>query len=467
MKIDQHIFQTYDIRGKFPSQFSSKDVVSLGKSFGTIFGAGKNVVIGSDVRLSSPLLVSALTTGLMEVGCHVLDIGICTTPTIYFLAAHNEEIDFGVMVTASHNPIEYNGLKVCDNNGVSYHFDNFFNKIKEITENNNFESINHFDFGQRLSFPKISTNQYWEYQKTKSNLPRELRVVVEIGNGTCFPFIPLLQAFNVVVKPLHAEPDGRFPTMIPDPAKASSLKYIQEEMKKSNYDLGIGFDTDGDRVGFVDDKGVVISSDQIIMLFGELMIKHLSNPKIMVDIKTSRATYEYLSEKGANVRYTRVGHSWIHEELIRSNSAFAGELSGHYYFGFDYYGFDDAIYSALRLLELLPTYEKSISSKISSLPFYHTSKEFRIPCNDIIKSEVVFNLTKSLKNESAELITIDGVRAEFDDGWILIRKSGTEPAISYRAEAYSERQLSYYTKFAEEMVKEEISKLLKKYKIEN
>ncbi len=456
MKISEHLFRTYDIRGKFPEQFSSETALNIGRAFGTFFGSDKTIVIGGDVRISTPIIKLALTIGLMEAGCNVQDVGVCTTPTIYFLAVRNPEIDGGIMVTASHNPIDYNGIKVCDANGVSFHINNFFSQIKKMVEQNKMATVKSTEYGQPAFLQNINTSQYWRFQKAKFHPKTSLSVVVEIGNGTCYPIIELLRSKKIGVQALHPEPDGNFPVMIPDPAKSSCLKYLQDAVIQGKHDIGIGFDADGDRVGFVDDQGNIISPDQVIMLFGEFLLQKYPRSKIMVDVKTSRATFEYLSKFAAEVNFTRVGHSWIHETLLKSGAIFAGELSGHYYFGADYYGFDDAIYSALRMLEIISKKNKTFSEIVKDLPQYPATEEMRISCHEEIKSKVVSNLKEILQEEAIKSITIDGIRAEFEDGWILVRESGTEPVLSIRAEATTSQQLHNYTNYIKKLVNEEI-----------
>ena len=456
-----HIFRTYDIRGKFPKDFSLETAINIGKAFGKFFGINKNVIIGGDVRKSTPILKTALTLGLMESGCNVKDIGVCTTPTIYFLAANNDNVDFGIIITASHNPIDYNGIKVCDHNGVSYHFDNFFKQIKKLVNQNKLIDFPANLYGQVPPLNGVNSEQFWNFQKKNFAPGRSASLVVDIGNGTCFPILEVLTDKKMKVHALHSEPDGSFPVMIPDPAKPECLKYIISLMKSGSFDLGIGYDADGDRVGFVDDRGSIIFPDQAIMIFGKYLLGKNPKCEIMIDIKTSRATYEYLTDLGAKVRFTRVGHSWIHEEIMRSKAVFAGELSGHYYFKDGYFGFDDAAFSSLKMIEILTTQQQSISSIIEELPSYHASNELRIACEDQIKSVVAENLKKRLISEAENCITIDGVRAEFEDGWVLARESGTEPVISVRAEAYTKKKLDFYLDFIKHLVKEEIGKVKK------
>ncbi len=462
MKIQKHLFRQYDIRGKYPEHLNSEIILNFGRVLGNYFGQEKTIVVGGDVRLSTPIIKNILSAGLMEVGCHVLDIGVCTTPTIYFLAAKNLEINGGVMITASHNPIDYNGIKVCNESGVSFHYENLFSRLKKKIEKDEISTVKSTEYGQPLSIPQIGNDQYWNYQKKKFNPDKSLEVIIDIGNGTCFPIINLLKSSKMKTIALHPEPDGHFPVMIPDPAKSSCLRFIQDKMKVNKVDVGIGFDADGDRVGFVDDFGEIISPDQIIMIFGEQLLQEKSQGAIMIDIKTSRATYEYLSNLGANVKFTRVGHSWIHETILETGAIFAGELSGHYYFGLNYFGFDDAIYSALRLLEIVSFKDQTLSQLIQKLPRYSASEEMRIPCPDKIKDIVVSKIKNKLTREAEKAITIDGIRAEFSDGWVLVRKSGTEPVISVRAEAMKSNKLEYYKNYIEELVNLEIEEISKK-----
>ena len=452
------IFLPYDIRGKFPENFSAKDVFEIGKAFGTIFGKEKNIVIGGDVRKTTPLIKSEISSGLMKTGCNILDIGDCTSPTIYFLAAHNSSVDYGIMVTASHNPIDYNGIKVCDDSGVSFNFQNFYNKVLKIHKSKSYNFPKKQNLGKIVHLPEVSKKQYWDYQKNLFSIQRELKLVLEIGNGACYPIVPLLEEKKVTFQALHAEPDGSFPVMIPDPAKPKSLKYLVEEIKKQKYDLGIGYDADGDRVGFVDDKARIIKPDQVIMIFGEYLLEKYPNPEFLIDIKTSKATFEYLSELGAKISFTRVGHSWIHEKLLRRKAIFAGELSGHYYFGGYYYGFDDAIYSSLRMIEILASSNRPLSAIFDELPFYPASDELRISCDNEAKNRVVESIKKKLMTEATNCITIDGIRAEFEDGWVLVRASGTEPVLSVRAEGKTKNKLSEYYGYIKDLVEREISK---------
>ncbi len=456
--MDENIFRTYDIRGKFPQEISLQTVVNIGRAFGTYFGIKKNVIIGGDVRLSTPIIKTALSMGLMEVGCNVKDIGICTTPTIYFLSANNSSVDFGIMVTASHNPIEYNGIKVCDQNGVSFHIDNFYSEIKRTMNQNDYTVIESHAYGQTPILNGVNNEQFWNYHKNRFYPDKEMNLVVDIGNGTCYPILQVLEGKKMEVLALHPDPDGTFPVMIPDPAKPECLRFIIQSMNQNSHDLGIGFDADGDRVGFVDDKGNIIKPDQVIMLFGQYLIEKVPNGEILIDIKTSKATYEYLENLGAKVKFTRVGHSWIHEELLKRDAIFAGELSGHYYFGEGYFGFDDATFSSLKMIEIVASLEEPISQIIAKLPSYLTSDELRIPCDDSIKSIVVENVKSLLVAEAQNCITIDGVRAEFEDGWVLVRESGTEPVISARAEADTKQKLLYYIDYVKEIVTNEISK---------
>ena len=454
-----HLFRTYDIRGKFPDHFSLETVLNLGRAFGEAFGPMKTLILGGDVRISTPVIKSALAAGLMEVKCNVIDVGLCTTPTIYFLAAHNAVVDGGIMVTASHNPIQYNGIKVCDGSGISFHIDNFFSHIQrrvEQLEKEQISPVGNTEYGQLLQSTVVTTPQYWDYQNTHFHPQREISVGVEIGNGTCFPVIDLLHSKNIRVEALHSQPDGHFPIMIPDPAKPECLTYLQKTVLDNSLDIGIGFDADGDRLGIVDDQGQIVRSDQLIMLMGEYLLQKHPSADILIDVKTSRATLEYLTKLGAKVRFTKVGHSWIHEELLESGAVLAGELSGHYYFGGDYYGFDDVIYSALRLLEILTQADHPLSDLILNLPSYPASEELRVPCPDAIKSIVVSNIQRILTEKANKIITIDGVRAEFDNGWILVRKSGTEPVISARCEFDQIPQLRSNQNYMQELIFNEI-----------
>ncbi len=289
------IFKKNDIRGTFGETLTIQIAQKIGYVFAKILGMEKQVVIAGDSRLSTPALKNAISSGLIQGGCIVNDIGMGPTPMIYFTARTNQEIDAGIMVTASHNPPKDNGIKICDGSGASYQYDNLYSKIeREIT---NVPSI---DRNQSIDRKIIIRNdlykKYFNFLENQFSFPSKLKIAVEYGNGAAGKFSNILRKFGFDVTSIREHPDGNFPTLLPDPVKDRTYSKLLETFKDNNFDIGLAFDGDGDRIGFITSQGDIISPDKIIMIFAENLINKTGKAKILIDVKISKATFDYITK---------------------------------------------------------------------------------------------------------------------------------------------------------------------------
>lgn len=437
----ESIFLKNDIRGVYNTVLTN----DLGQQIGNHFSpfSGGTVVIGGDSRLSTPALKSAIIHGLTDAGIDVYDLGLVPTPVIYYTCATNEDITAGIVVTASHNPKEYNGIKLCDSTGAAYTFDTAYKSILQAIQ----QQIPYHhtaEKGKVLDGSKYVVS-YVNYLQQKFRYNRSLKILVEYGNGAASLFQHVVDP-TIEVTALHATPDGNFPYFIPDPTKLKNYKYIQFALKNNNYDVAISFDGDGDRVGFMTGTGNLIPADHVISTYARELAKEQS-PEIMIDVKVSNSVVRYVEQLGGKVIYTQVGHSWVHENLLHSSAAFAGELSGHYYFALDYYGFDDALYAALyflKALEHLLDEGQSLDSLIASYPQTFASDEIREHVSYNRQAIILAKLREYIDQNNGKLIAIDGVRGEFADGWFIARTSGTEELLSYRVEGLTKSARNNY-----------------------
>ncbi len=433
------MFRAYDIRGVYGQDLTVEQGVRVGKAFGTFLDGTGEVVVGRDSRISGPVLSNALASGLLSTGCDCVDVGLVPTPIIYFASIHYGK-RAGVMLTASHNPPEYNGFKLC-REGLSFSYDTAIGQVEKLVESGRFKEATWEEVGSYRS--QEVSRDYMEFILGKIHVERKLKVVIDVGNGTCGFAGELFKKLGCDVEVLFPEPDGRFPHHIPNPLKEETLVELQRRVLESKADFGIAFDGDGDRVGFIDDRGQVVRSDAPFMLFARDVLRRHPNSKIITDVLSSKAVSEDIAAHGGVPLMMRVGHSYIQEGLFREGASFAGELSGHFYFGRDYYGYDDGVFAAVKMVEILSKTERTLSKVIEVLPRYVSSPEIRLKCADDRKVGVVEALKRKFQGEGYRIIDIDGVRVEFDDGWGLVRASNTEPALVLRFEASSKDRVDY------------------------
>lgn len=448
--VAKHIFRQYDIRGIWGEDLTENVANLVGKAYGTFVrrNGGKRVVVGHDNRASSPPLRAALVDGLLSTGCDVIDIGETLTPILYF-ARHNYGAEGGVMITGSHNPPQYNGFKLCW--GVGTLFGEQIQHIREMIEACDFET------GSGTLTLRDAKSDYYNWIAEHIKLgERKLRVVVDAGNGTAGPIVPpLLRRLGCDVIELYCESDNTFPNHHPDPVKEENIRDLIAKVIESNADVGLGFDGDGDRLGVVDDKGNIIWGDYLLILFAREILRTHPGAKIIIEVKCSQAAIEEVKRLGGVPILSRTGHSFIKDALHKEGALLAGEMSGHMFFADEYFGFDDAVYAACRLLRILSNAKEPLSQLLSDVPRYYYTPEVRVPCPDDVKFNVVAQVVNDFKRQY-EVIDIDGARVLFEDGWGLVRASNTEPKLILRAEGKTPEALERI----KGIIAEELSKLL-------
>ncbi len=440
--INPEIFREYDIRGLAKEDLRPEVVTLLGQAAGRYFQEhGESVVlIGRDNRLSSKRVRDNLVGGLLIAGCQVVDIGVVISPLLYY-ARELYKINAGLMITASHNPPEFNGFKVALGAGTIHGAE--IKKLYQIME-----EINQEQQGQN---PEVDSEQV-EYREPAADYlrmltekiklgPRKLKVAVDCGNGTSSLFAE--EYFNRLgceVIPLFCESDGNFPNHQPDPVKSSNLATLRQTVLEQEADLGIGFDGDGDRIGIVDNKGEIIWGDRLMILYWrEILPKYPGTPCI-IEVKCSQALAEEVERLGGKPMFYKTGHSLIKAKMKEVGAVFTGEMSGHMFFADEYYGFDDAFYAAGRLLRILSNSDQTLNQMLADVPKYYSTAETRIPCTDQDKFGVVERLRDEFQ-KTHEVIDVDGARVLFAGGWGLVRASNTQPVIVARCEAKTESEL--------------------------
>ncbi len=450
--IDENIFRAYDIRGIFGKDLTAETAERIGKAFGSYIGSGKEILVGRDARLSGETLRDALVKGLTSVGCNVVDLGVVPTPVLYFSIEYLKK-DGGVMITASHNPPEWNGFKLCGKNGVSISEGLGLEKVKEIFLEQKFNlaaegSINHHE--------KI-IDEYVKFVTSKIKLKNKLKVVLDTGNGVCALTAPeILEKLGCEVVTINEELDGRFPNRSPDPTE-EALSVLSEVVLKEKADIGIAFDGDGDRVAFVDEKGRYVSSGNLtIPIFASTILKSNKNSKIVFDVCCSNAVEEIIKVNGGIPLVNRVGRAYIRNRMLEEGAIFGGEHSNHLFFS-DIFGFDDGVFAGVKMVELLSNSEKPLSKFVDDIPVYPSIPVKEIVCPDNLKFGVMKNLKKRFSSLGYKIIDLDGIKILNNDGWVLIRPSNTLPAIKINSEAKTMDKAKELFRFAQDIVREEIA----------
>jgi phosphomannomutase/phosphoglucomutase len=430
------IFREYDIRGLADRDLTDEVARSVGAAFATLMSerGKKTLAVGRDVRLSSPRIQAALMQGLRDSGAHVLDVGEVPTPGLYF-AILDLEADGGVMVTGSHNPIEYNGLKLSD--GISSlhgpEIQDVRNRIGPTAKSSERGTVE----------TRSVAKDYLNDLVSRVTLKRKLRVVVDPGNGSASILGPqFIRALGCDVDAIFAEPDGRFPNHLPDPTVPELMRSLQERVIKTGADLGIGFDGDADRVGAVDEKGRLLYGDQLLALSAADVRRSHPGEPIIFEVKCSQGLVEWVQAKGGKPVMWKAGHSLIKAKMRETKAPLGGEMSGHMFFADEFPGYDDALYAAGRLLRILAAEKRPLSAMVDELPQsrYVSTPELRLDCTDERKFAIVDAVREHFAARH-EVIDIDGARVQFGDGWALIRASNTQPVLVVRFEATSQERL--------------------------
>ncbi len=439
MQIPKAIFREYDIRGVADRDLSDGTVSSIARAFGTWLKRRdvKTVVIGGDVRHSTPRISSTLIDGLVQTGLDVIDIGVVTTPVLYW-GLHRFEAGGGVMITGSHNPKDMNGLKLAYDGATIYGDD-----IQEVMRMILADDMSDDGPVGTLSKQDIK-DEYLRMLLSKCSIgPRKLKVVADSGNGTAGLMIrPYLEALGCEVISLFETPDGSFPNHHPDPQQRKNLAVLTKTVLEEKADVGIAFDGDADRLGVVDEKGEMIWGDILMALYWREILEKYPGADVIVEVKCSQSLIDYTERLGGKPLFWKSGHSVIKAKMKEIGAVFAGELSGHFFFADEYFGFDDSFYAAARLLRIMSSGEAPLSELLSDIPRYPGTAEIRINCPDEKKFDVVASLReKALRDHEA--VTVDGVRILYPQGrgWGLVRASNTQPVIVTRCEGRTEQDL--------------------------
>ena len=468
------IFREYDIRGIADRDLVDPVIEMLGRAFAEYLNPSKvgTVAIGYDARLSSPRLRDALARGLTSSGIDVIDIGLCPTPALYFSLYHLKT-GGGIMITGSHNPSEFNGFKLCVGKETIYGEE--IQKLRRIMEQlqKSGDGGQNTGAGGKLTQHPIIPD-YTSYLKNKFTDYRDIpmSVVLDSGNGTAGLAAPdVIRSMGCTVAELYSEPDGRFPNHHPDPTIPKNLETLISTVIKEHADFGVAFDGDSDRIGIVDEQGSVLWGDQLMVLFSRDILIESPGATFVSEVKCSQTMYDDIRKHGGKAIMWKTGHSLIKAKMKKTGAALAGEMSGHIFFADRYFGYDDAIYAACRIVELLKKTRLQkktkvpLSSLIADLPKTFNTPEIRFDCPDSLKFKVVeqvqniYGAPGKISLPVREVITVDGIRAVFEKGWGLIRASNTQPVLVMRFEAVDQASLQSIRTLMEEQVRKVITGL--------
>ncbi len=450
MKINPRVFRQYDIRGRADRDLDDAVVHALGRALGTHYlrHGARRITLGRDCRLHSPRLHAQLTTGLLSTGIDLVDIGVVPTPVLYFSVFHFG-VDGGVQITGSHNPPDDNGFKIM--RGRATIFGAELTALRDLVEQEDFvtaEQPGTIESGDALG-------PYAQMIAGHIRLgDRRFGVVLDAGNGVgALGGVPVCRALGITPTELYSEPDGRFPHHHPDPTVEANLAELKARVAAEGAEVGIAFDGDGDRIGVVDARGRVVWADQLLLLFARAILADQPGATFVSEVKCSQALYDEITRLGGHAVMWKVGHSLIKEKMKEVGAALAGEMSGHMFFADRYYGFDDAIYAAARLLELLSRSPVPLEALVDTLPRVFNSEEIRRPVADEVKHDVGRAATERFLAHGLSINTVDGARVTWPDGvgggWALVRASNTQAMLALRFEAGSAERLAEIRRFVE------------------
>ncbi len=449
--VNREIFRKYDIRGVVGKDLTDETVSLIAYAFGTFLKKRLDkgcltVLLGGDARESTPEFKKIFTECLNKLGINVLDCGLVPTPIVYF-GANNLEVDGACQITASHNPPEYNGFKPLI--GKDSLMAEEIQELLNIIESGEYKNY----FGKDFKPENKQINLIDDYKRFfahnfPSDLGKGLKVVLDAGNGIAGIVAPdIFRGIGCEVVELYCDVDPSFPNHHPDPTVEKNMQDLIKKVKEAGADLGIAFDGDGDRIGVVDDKGEIIWGDMLLTIFALSILKERKDGIFIGEVKCSQVFYSEVAKAGGKAVMYKTGHSLIKKKMKELNAVLAGEMSGHMFFADRYFGYDDAIYAGVRLVEILKKESKALSDIFSSLPKTVSSPEIKVDCPDSKKFKVIDSIQNALLNKNIEIeglekvITVDGVRMEFVNGWGLIRASNTQPVLVLRFEGYTKQDL--------------------------
>jgi len=445
--LNPEMFREYDIRGIAGKDMVEDDVILIGKGIGTYLRRHGNtdITVGRDCRTTSDSYSEKLIQGLTESGCNVVDIGVCSTPVGYFSIRHLKK-EGSVQVTASHNPPEYNGFKICS--GFDSVFGDQIQGILRIIQANDFETGS----GQVEAFDIIPDYKAWLLENITVDNP--LKVGIDAGNGTAgVTALPIIRHLGCEVHALYCDMDGTFPNHEADPTVLKNMEDLVALVREEKLDVGFGYDGDGDRIGVVDEQGNLVYGDKLMIIFAREILSRRPGSTFISEVKCSKTMYDDIEKHGGRAIMWKTGHSLIKKKMKEEEAVLAGEMSGHIFFADRYLGYDDAVYASCRLLEILSSTGKKLSELLADIPPTFSTPEIRVECPDHIKFDVVKKVTDYFR-ERHDIIDIDGVRVLFPDGWGLVRASNTQPALVLRFEAMSEERLSEIRQMVEDVLRD-------------
>ncbi|MBN1932621.1 MAG: phosphomannomutase/phosphoglucomutase [Desulfobacterales bacterium] len=432
--MNPEIFREYDIRGITGKDMTPDDVLQIGKGIGSYLrqrGCSK-LPVGRDCRLTSKQYAQKVIEGLKSTGCDIIDIGVCPTPVLYFAIRHFKQ-EGGVMVTASHNPPQYNGFKLCI--GMDSIYGQEIQKIADIIFKKSFTT------GKGSATSADAVTPYKEFVRQNIKIPKPIKVGLDAGNGTAGVIaVPLLKSLNCMVYDLYCDMDGNFPNHEADPTVIANMQDLITMVKEKELDVGIGYDGDGDRIGVVDEKGNIVYGDRLMIIFAREILSRKPGATFISEVKCSKTMYDDIEQHGGRAIMWKTGHSIIKQKIKAEKAELGAEMSGHMFFADRYLGYDDAVYASCRLLEILSNTGKRISELLSDVPKTYSTPEIRVACPDNKKFALIQKVTEYFRTRY-DVIDIDGVRVLFEDGWGLVRASNTQPALVLRFEAMSEKRL--------------------------
>ncbi len=442
------IIRSYDIRGVYNKTLKDIDARVIGNIFGLIAGKKSTINVGYDGRVSSINLKEELIKGLLESGVNVNEIGLGPTPMMYFSCFYTKSKG-GIMVTGSHNPKDHNGFKFVLDNLPFYGED-----LKELEK-----------LAKNYSLPKNNgkkkiidlSDKYIKRLTRDLKQKKKINIVWDSGNGSAGTIMKeISKKIDGKSILLFDDIDGNFPNHHPDPSEKCNLTFCIDEIKRNNFDLGIAFDGDGDRIGVIDEKGNVLSGDELLLIFAKNLLKN-EKVKIIGDVKCSQVLFDEIEKMGGKSIMSQTGHSHIKVNMKKHSAKLAGEMSGHIFFADKYFGFDDALYASIRIIDILTNTDLTLSELIKSVPKVFNTPEIRIDCDDKEKFSIIQKVSENLIKSGKEIINIDGVRVKNHDGWWLLRASNTQPVLVLRCESLSKKGLEFQIS----SVKDELGKINK------
>lgn len=449
--INAQIFRQYDIRGIVGDDLTDESLYLIGKGFGTYLRERgySSVAVGGDARLSTPGFIDEFCRGLLSTGCDIINVGIVATPVLYY-SIWKLKTDGGAMITASHNPSQYNGIKL--NLGLGSVYAEELQKVLHIIQSGNFATGE----GKMIHNSEMD-GDYMDYIVANIRLERPVRVVVDGGNGMGGPYLPkILRRLGCEVTEMFTDPDGTFPNHHPDPTVEKYMAQLSAKVREGGFEAGIGLDGDADRIGVVDEQGKMLFGDQILNILARDYLKANPGKAVIADVKCSKNLYDDIAKHdGIPIMY-KTGHANIKMRMKEIGVEFAGEMSGHVFLGDRYLGFDDAIYVSCRFIEVMSKTSAPVSSFLADQPKMFNTPELHITCSDEAKFKVVAKVCAEFQKEGYDVNDIDGARITFADGWGLVRASNTTPVLVTRYEATSEARMLEIQELIEGKIKKYI-----------